>query len=87
MEALLKRRDLLIQHMQRSSLHEESYLKYVKTINDTFHILRRTVDPSFSNGKEYEHPRQEVSKLQGTHVRVESDAHPYGCVLRLHRSV
>ena len=84
MEALLKRRDLLIQHMERSSLPEESYLKYVKTINDTFHSLRRTIDPCFSNGKEYEHPRQEVSKLQGTVVHIESDAHSYGYVLQLH---
>ena len=87
MEAILKRRDLLIQHMQRSSVPEESYLRYVKTINDTCHILRRTIDPSFPNDREYKHQRQELRNLQGTDVRIGSEAQLHEYVIRRHRSV
>jgi hypothetical protein len=46
MNLLLERRELLIQRMQRLHVSDESYLKYVNTINDMFEILRRTIQPN-----------------------------------------
>ncbi|CAF4561585.1 unnamed protein product, partial [Rotaria sp. Silwood2] len=43
-DVVLKRRDLLIQRLRIS---EESCLKYVKTINDTFQIIKRTIEPYY----------------------------------------
>ena len=33
--------------MQRLNLSEESYFKYVRTINETFQILKRTIVPYY----------------------------------------
>ena len=65
MEILLKRRELLIQRMQRLNITEESYLKFVKTINDTFQILKRNIEPYYyaDNGCIYNN--SEASHVQG----------------------
>jgi hypothetical protein len=65
MGMLLKRRDILIQRIQHLNLSENSYLKYVKTINDTFQILKRTIEPYYyaDNGCIYDN--HEASHIQG----------------------
>ncbi|CAF3475985.1 unnamed protein product [Rotaria socialis] len=65
MDVILRRRDLLIQRMQRLNISAESYFKYVKTINDGFQILKRTIEPYMygENGCIYDN--REASCVQG----------------------
>ncbi|CAF1389988.1 unnamed protein product [Adineta steineri] len=64
-EILLKQREVIIQRMQRLKISEESYLKYVKTINDTFQILKRTIDPYDYLDDTHIYDNNEASNVQG----------------------
>ncbi|UJR31515.1 hypothetical protein I4U23_019004 [Adineta vaga] len=64
-EILLKQRDVLIQRMQHLELSDESYLKHVKTINDTFQILRRKIEPDDYFDDPYIYENNEASTIQG----------------------
>jgi len=64
-EMLLRRRDLLIQRMQRLNLNNESYFKYVKTINEAFQILKRTIEPYFYGDHNCIYDNREASRIQG----------------------
>ncbi|CAF1045687.1 unnamed protein product [Rotaria sp. Silwood1] len=60
---VLKRRDLLIQRMQRLRISEESYLKYVKTINDAFQIIKRTIEPYYYEDNSCIYDNREASNV------------------------
>lgn len=62
---LLKQRDVLLQRIQKLELSEESYLKHAKTINDTFQILRRKIDPDDYFDDPYIYENNEASSVQG----------------------
>ncbi|CAF1555792.1 unnamed protein product, partial [Adineta ricciae] len=64
-EILLKQRDILLQRIQNLVLSEESYLKHMKTINDTFQILRRKIDPDDYFDDPYIYENNETSSIQG----------------------
>ncbi len=64
-ESILKRRDLLIQRIQRSNIPEESYFKYVKTINETFQILKRSIEPFYYGDNSCIYDNREASHVQG----------------------
>ena len=70
MDTLIKRRELLIQRMQRLNISDESYLKYVKTINDTFQLLKRSIEPYFYGDNAYIYENLEASRVQGAGERV-----------------
>lgn len=62
---LIRRRELLIQRMQRLNLNDESYLKYVKTINEAFQILKRSIEPYLYGDNGYIYENREASQVQG----------------------
>ncbi|CAF1555943.1 unnamed protein product, partial [Adineta ricciae] len=64
-ETLLKQRDVLLQRIQNLTLSDESYLKYTKTINDTFQILRRKINPNDYFDDPYIYENNETSSVQG----------------------
>ena len=64
-EILLKQRDILLQRIQNLVLPEESYLKHMKTINDTFQILKRKIDPDDYFNDPYIYQNNETSSVQG----------------------
>ncbi|CAF1119477.1 unnamed protein product [Rotaria sordida] len=64
-DIILKRRDLLIQRMQRLKISEESYLKTVKTINDAFQIIKRAIEPYYYGDNSCIYDNREASYLQG----------------------
>ncbi|CAF2637547.1 unnamed protein product [Rotaria sp. Silwood2] len=64
-DIILKRRDLLIQRMQRLKISEQSYLKYVKTINDAFQIIKRTIEPYYYGDNSCIYDNREASNVQG----------------------
>jgi hypothetical protein len=68
METLLKRRELLIQRIHRLNISDESYLKYVRTINETFQILKRTIEPYFYGDNGCIYDNREASNVQGNFV-------------------
>jgi len=62
---ILKRRDLLIQRMKRLDISKESYFKYIKTINETFQILKRTIEPYYYGDNACIYDNREASHVQG----------------------
>jgi hypothetical protein len=62
---VIRRRELLIQRMQRLNIIKESYLRYVTTINETFEILKRTIEPYYYRDNVYITENQEASNVQG----------------------
>lgn len=64
---MLKRRDLLIQRMQRLNISEDSYFKYVRTINDAFQIIKRTIEPYYYGDNSCIYDNREASYVQGTY--------------------
>ncbi|CAF4038127.1 unnamed protein product [Rotaria sp. Silwood1] len=64
-DVILKRRDLLIQRMQRLKISEESYLKYVKSINDAFQIIKQTIEPYYYGDNSCIYDNREASNVQG----------------------
>ena len=64
-EALLKRRDLLIKRMQHLNISEDSYLKYVRTIDDGFLVLKRALETYYDGENECVYDNHEASNVQG----------------------
>jgi hypothetical protein len=54
--------------MQRLQIPEESYFKYVKTINDTFQILRRIIEPYSYQDNAFIYDNDEASDVQGEFI-------------------
>ena len=65
METLIRRREMLIQRMNKLNISNDSYLKYVKTINDTFQILKRSIEPYMYGDNGYIYDNKEASQVQG----------------------
>ena len=65
-DALIRRRELLIQRIQRLNILQESYLRYVTTINETFQILKRSIEPYYYGDNAYIMDNREASNVQGT---------------------
>jgi len=51
--------------MQRLNLSKESYFKYVKTINETFQILKKTIEPYYYGDNGCIYDNREASHVQG----------------------
>ncbi|CAF1366934.1 unnamed protein product [Rotaria sp. Silwood1] len=51
--------------MQRLRISEESYLKYVKTINDAFQIIKRIIEPYYYGDNSCIYDNHEASNVQG----------------------
>jgi hypothetical protein len=54
--------------MQRLQIPEESYFKFVKTINDTFQILRRIIEPYSYQDNAFIYDNHEASDVQGDFI-------------------
>lgn len=65
MEALLKRREQLIYRMDKLNISNDSYLKYVKTINEVFQILKRTIEAYIYGDNGYIYENREACHVQG----------------------
>ncbi len=51
--------------MQRLNISEQSYFKYVQTINETFQILKRTIEPYYYGNNDCIYDNREALDVQG----------------------
>lgn len=51
--------------MQRMNISEKSYFKYVKTINETFQILKRNIEPDYYKENDCLYDNREAAHVQG----------------------
>ncbi len=51
--------------MQRAKISEESYFKYIQTINETFQILRTSIEPFYYGDNSCIYDNREASHVQG----------------------
>ncbi len=54
--------------MQRLNISEQSYFKYVETINETFQILKRTFEPYYYGDNGCIYDNREASHVQGNMI-------------------
>ena len=57
--------------MQHLNISEESYFKYVKTINETFQILKRTIEPYYYGDTGCIYDNREASQVQGDFISLD----------------
>lgn len=51
--------------MQRMNISEESYFKYVKSINEAFQILKRNIEPDYYKENDCLYDNREAAHVQG----------------------
>jgi hypothetical protein len=51
--------------MQRAKISEELYFKYIGTINETFQILKRSIEPFFYGDNSCIYDNREAARVQG----------------------